>query len=89
MERRTDARRGPRTLADLFPYKPIFGMLHMPALPTAPENTMTMDQLIYFALAETKKLERAGLDAVIVENVGDAPFFRARHSTLSPWLQIW
>jgi uncharacterized protein len=60
----------------LFAHKPIFGMLHMPALPTAPENAMTMDQLIDFALSEAKKLERAGLDAVIVENVGDAPFFR-------------
>jgi membrane complex biogenesis BtpA family protein len=63
-------------LAALFQRKPIFGMIHMPALPTAPDNEMTMDRLVEFALAETRKLERAGLDAVIVENVGDAPFFR-------------
>ena len=75
MERRAVAPRA-GALAGMFPHKPIFGMIHLPALPTAPENAMTMDQLIDFALAETKKLERAGLDAVIVENVGDAPFFR-------------
>lgn len=71
-----DARRGAGALLGMFARKPIFGMLHMPALPTAPDNRLTMDELIGFARAETQKLERAGLDAVIVENVGDAPFFR-------------
>jgi len=64
------------TLAAMFPHKPIFGMIHMPALPTAPKNALSVDRLIDFALAEAQKLERAGLDAAIVENVGDAPFFR-------------
>jgi membrane complex biogenesis BtpA family protein len=73
---RTENWRGEGPLAEMFPRKPIFGMIHMPALPTAPNNDMTMDQLVAFALDETKKLERAGLDAAIVENVGDAPFFR-------------
>ena len=72
--RTSDRGKGP--LATMFPHKPIFGMIHLPALPTAPANDMTMDQLIAFAIAEAKKLERAGLDAAIVENVGDAPFFR-------------
>jgi len=71
-----DDRRGGGAFAAVFGQKPIFGMIHMPALPTAPDNAMTMDELIAFALAETRKLERAGLDAAIVENVGDAPFFR-------------
>lgn len=69
-------RRGAGALAAIFAHKPIFGMIHMPALPTAPDNEMSMDELIAFALAEAEKLERAGLDAAIVENVGDAPFFR-------------
>jgi uncharacterized protein len=68
--------RGEGPLAAMFPHKPILGMIHMPALPTAPANDMVMDELIAFAVAEAKKLERAGLDAAIVENVGDAPFFR-------------
>jgi membrane complex biogenesis BtpA family protein len=68
--------RGVDSLAAMFSRKPIFGMIHMPALPTAPKNAMTIDQLIDFALAEARELERAGLDAAIVENVGDAPFFR-------------
>ena len=68
--------RGRRALDAMFSHKPIFGMIHMPALPTAPEAKLGLDELIAFALAEAKKLERAGLDAAIVENVGDAPFFR-------------
>jgi len=50
----------------------------MPALPGAPRNDRSMDALVDWALAETAKLERAGLDACIVENVGDVPLFRDR-----------
>jgi membrane complex biogenesis BtpA family protein len=67
--------RGP-AFADLFPRKPILGMIHMPALPTAPRNDLTLDGLVAFALSEAAKLERAGIDAAVVENVGDVPLFR-------------
>src|SRR4051812_21193184 len=56
--------------------KPILGMIHMPALPGAPKHDKTMDELVAFALSEAEKLEAAGLDACIVENVGDVPLFR-------------
>jgi membrane complex biogenesis BtpA family protein len=56
--------------------KPLFGMIHLPALPGAPLSELSLDEAIAFALEEAGKLERAGLDAVIVENVGDTPFFR-------------
>jgi uncharacterized protein len=61
---------------DLLRHKPIFGMIHMPALPGAPANDTTMDELVGFALSEAEKLGGAGLDACIVENVGDVPLFR-------------
>lgn len=60
----------------LFPEKPIIGMIHMPALPGAPDNTKSMKELTEFALVEAGKLEGAGLDACIVENVGDTPLFK-------------
>jgi uncharacterized protein len=60
----------------LFPKKPIIGMIHMPPLPGSPNNKLSMKQLIDFALSETDKLERAGLDACIVENVGDVPLLK-------------
>jgi uncharacterized protein len=56
--------------------KPILGMIHLPALPGAPHNDLSMDELVAFALSEAQKLESAGLDACIVENVGDVPLFR-------------
>ena len=60
----------------LFPQKPIVGMIHMPPLPGAPNNKLSIKQLTDFALSEADKLERAGLDACIVENVGDTPLFK-------------
>jgi uncharacterized protein len=60
----------------LFPKKPIIGMIHMPPLPGAPNNAISMAELTKFALSEASKLERAGLDACIVENVGDTPLFK-------------
>jgi hypothetical protein len=56
--------------------RPLIGMIHLPALPGAPKSTLSLDQLIEFALGEVAILERAGLDGCIVENVGDAPFFK-------------
>jgi len=63
---------------ELLERKPILGMIHLPALPGAPRHTQTMDELVDFALAEAARLERAGLDGCIVENVGDVPLFRDR-----------
>jgi len=60
----------------LFPDKPIIGMIHMPPLPGAPSNRLSMKQLTEFALSEADKLESADLDACIVENVGDVPLFK-------------
>jgi len=60
----------------LFPEKPLIGMIHMPALPGAPGSAKSMKELTEFALSEADKLEGAGLDACIVENVGDTPLFK-------------
>jgi len=62
--------------SQLFREKPLIGMIHMPPLPGAPNNTMSMRELTKFALSELSRLERAGLDGCIVENVGDTPLFK-------------
>ena len=59
-----------------FDDKPIIGMIHLPALPGAPQNDMSMEELTDFAVSEATRLETAGLDGAILENAGDAPFFR-------------
>ncbi|MDE1853836.1 MAG: BtpA/SgcQ family protein [Thaumarchaeota archaeon] len=53
-------------------------MIHMPPLPGAPGSKLSMKQLAEFALSEADKLEGAGLDACIVENVGDVPLLKER-----------
>ena len=65
-----------RPFADVLAEKPILGMIHLPALPAAPRSELTLDELVEFAVEELRRLEAAGIDGVIVENVGDAPFFR-------------
>lgn len=63
-------------MRELLASKPLIGMIHLPALPGAPRSGLSMDELVEWALDEAAKLERAGLDACIVENVGDVPLFR-------------
>ncbi len=63
-------------MRELLERRPILGMIHLPALPGAPRSELTMDSLVAYALSEANRLERAGLDACIVENVGDVPLFR-------------
>ena len=65
-------------MRELLGRKPILGMIHMPALPGRAAERPTMNELVAFALSEARKLESAGLDACIVENVGDVPLFRDR-----------
>ncbi len=51
-------------------------MIHLPALPGAPRSALGMDALRTRTAADAEALAAAGFDAVIVENFGDAPFFR-------------
>jgi len=68
----------PLDFHSVFPEKPVIGMIHMPPLPGAPTNKLSMRQLTEFALSEADLLEDAGLDACIVENVGDVPLFKEK-----------
>ncbi len=64
-------------LSDLFHKKPfIIGMIHLPPLPGSPRNEMGLEEVVEFALKEARKLEEAGVNGVIVENLGDYPFFK-------------
>jgi membrane complex biogenesis BtpA family protein len=62
--------------AELLRSKPLFGMVHLPPLPGSPRGRLTLDEVLEVALDEARILTDAGLDGLIVENVGDTPFFR-------------
>ena len=58
--------------------KSIVGMLHVPALPGSPQNTLEFKAIVDWVLKDAEALAGAGLDAWILENFGDAPFYPRR-----------
>ena len=63
-------------MSKLLTNKPLIGMVHLPPLPGSPRSELSLDEIIDVAFEEAAILENAGLDGLIVENVGDTPFFR-------------
>jgi len=54
--------------------KPVFGMVHLPALPGSAGQSMTLDEVVEYALRDAAALAEGGADGMIVENFGDSPF---------------
>jgi len=54
---------------------PIVGVVHLPPLPGSPRWGGSIDELISIAAEDAGRLVDGGLDGVLVENFGDAPFF--------------
>ena len=63
-------------MQELLRTRPLVGMIHLPPLPGSPGQRQSLEEVVAFAIEETDLLASAGMDGVIVENVGDAPFFR-------------
>ncbi|ALV62000.1 photosystem I assembly BtpA-like protein [Thermococcus sp. 2319x1] len=57
-----------------FEEKPLIGMVHLKPLPGSYFYQNNLDNVIEHALKEAKKLEKAGFDAVMIENFNDVPF---------------
>jgi membrane complex biogenesis BtpA family protein len=55
---------------------PIIGVVHLPPLPGSPRNPGTVRQALDRARADAVVYRRTGVDALLVENHGDAPFDR-------------
>ncbi|WP_435160742.1 BtpA/SgcQ family protein [Halorubrum sp. SY-15] len=57
---------------------PVIGMVHLGPLPGAPkaaaDGAAAMQSVLEGAVADARALERGGVDGVLVENFGDAPF---------------
>jgi len=52
----------------------LIGMVHVGALPGTPFHTQSVQNLVDQAVLEAKQLQDAGFDAIIVENMHDAPY---------------
>ena len=57
------------------PSESIVGMVHLPALPGAPGFEGDRTSVRERALSDVRALEAGGVDAILVENFGDAPFY--------------
>ena len=69
-----------KTLTNVFNIKkPIIGMIHLRPLPGSPNyssSNINMERVIEIAVEEAKKLEKAGVDGLQVENIWDYPFIK-------------
>ena len=51
-------------------------MVHVQALPGTPKNKYSLDEICNIAVAEAVQYEKAGLDAVMIENMHDVPYLK-------------
>src|SRR4029450_2513977 len=56
----------------------VIGMVHLPPLPGSPRWGGSMEGVISAALRDAEALAAGGVDALLVENFGDAPFSGGR-----------
>jgi hypothetical protein len=56
----------------------LVGVIHLPPLPGSPRAALPMDQIVEGAVADARALADGGFSRVMIENFGDAPFFRGR-----------
>ena len=54
--------------------KPIIGVVHLPPLIGSPQSTQPFHEIRSRALADARVLIDNGIDGIIIENYGDAPF---------------
>ncbi|MBY0308165.1 MAG: BtpA/SgcQ family protein [Phycisphaerales bacterium] len=57
----------------------LVGMVHVPALPGSPASRMTLRAIRAHVAAEAGVLAKAGFDAVLIENMHDAPYTTVHH----------
>lgn len=57
----------------------LVGMVHVRALPGSPKGRLSVNAIVEIAAREAAVLARAGFDAIIVENMHDAPYVHQQH----------
>jgi predicted TIM-barrel enzyme len=56
----------------------LIGMVHVAPLPGSPRWEGSMERVVTAAVADARALIEGGMDAVLIENHGDAPFTPGR-----------
>lgn len=58
--------------------KPVIGVVHLLALPGSPRFCGSLCEVLSRAVDDARALAQGGVHAILVENYGDAPFYRDR-----------
>ena len=58
--------------------KPLIGVIHLPPLPGSPGYGGNLEKVESLALADAERLASTGFHGLIVENLGDSPYFKDR-----------
>lgn len=58
--------------------KALIGMVHLQALPGSPRSRLSIGEIACKAAGEARLLAEAGFDAVMIENMHDAPYVHGR-----------
>jgi len=56
--------------------KPLIGVVHLAPLPGSPLHALSFEHIADRAMRDAASYERGGVSALIVENFGDAPYFK-------------
>lgn len=56
--------------------KSLIGMIHLPAMPGSPRNTLKPDLIIKQALSEVKIYVDCGMEILMIENMHDVPYLK-------------
>ena len=68
---------GPNWVLETFDRTPaLIGVLHLPPLPGSPRAALAMEEVWEFVRKEAAIYREEGLDGLLLENHGDAPFPR-------------
>ncbi len=60
------------------PAAELIGVVHLEALPGAPRNRFSIEEIEALAVRDAEAWETGGADRVLIENFGDTPFFPGR-----------
>ncbi len=63
--------------------KPLIGMVHLAPLPGSPGYGGNFKKVLQLALEDAKHLAQGGMDGLLLENLGDAPYFPRRVEAIS------
>ncbi|WXG40616.1 MAG: BtpA/SgcQ family protein [Candidatus Freyarchaeum deiterrae] len=58
--------------------KPLIGVIHLPPLPGSPRHELSLKEIYERALKDAEAYSTGGMNGLIIENYGDAPFYPNR-----------